>query len=59
MIPDVHLQRSLHLIKSGSGLRTSSGLRATWSATKEAFVILIRYSDFLEDEADVCIREKS
>ncbi len=29
LIPDVHLQRSLHLIKSGPGLRTSSGLGAT------------------------------
>ncbi len=59
MIPDVHLQRSLHLIKSGPDLHTSSGLGATWSTTKEAFVILIRYSDFLEDEADVYTREKS
>ncbi len=37
----------------------SLGLGATWSATKEAFVIFIRYSDFPEDEADVCTREKS
>ncbi len=29
MIPDVHLQRYLHLIKSGPGLRTSSGLGVT------------------------------
>ncbi len=29
-----------------------------WSITKEAFVILISYSDFLEDEVDVCTREK-
>ncbi len=30
-----------------------------WSTTKEAFVILISYSDFPEDEADVCTMEKS
>ncbi len=29
MIPDVHLQRSLHLIKSNPGLHTSSGLGVT------------------------------
>ncbi len=29
-----------------------------WSTTKEAFIILIRYSDFPEDKADVCTREK-
>ncbi len=30
-----------------------------WSTTKEAFVILINYSDFPEDEADVRTKEKS
>ncbi len=59
MIPDVYLQRSLYLIKSGPGLRTLSGLGATWFATKEAFVIIIRYSDFPEDKPDVSTREKS
>ncbi len=59
MIPDVHLQRSLHLIKSGLGLRTVIRLGGHWSTTKKDFVILIRYSDFPEDEADVCTKEKS
>ncbi len=58
MIPDVHLQRFLHLIKSGPSPRTCQA----WGPlvnNKEAFVILINYSDFPEDKADICIREKS
>ncbi len=30
-----------------------------WFITKEAFVILISYSNFSEDEAVICIKEKS
>ncbi len=40
MIPDVHLQRSLHLIKLGPGLRT----RQAWGSLvyyQETFVILV------------------
>ncbi len=59
MILDVHLQRSLHLIKVRSRPTYFVRPMGHWSTTKEAFVILIRYSDFPEDEADVCTREKS
>ncbi len=56
MIPDVHLLRSLHLIKSGPG-----------PCTRQAWGPLVYYqglrhshcSDFPEDEADVRTREKS
>ncbi len=56
IIPDVHLQRSLYLMKSGPGLRT----RQAWGP-------LVYYqglchscrSDFPEDEADVRTIEKS
>ncbi len=55
MIPDVHLQSFLYLIKAGPGLRTC-----------QAWGLLIYYqdlrhfcrSDFPEDKADVCTREK-
>ncbi len=59
MIPDVHLQRFLYLIKVR--FRPTYFVRpgGHWSTTKKAFVILIRYSDSPEDEADVCTREKS
>ncbi len=56
MIPDVHLQRSLHMIKSGPGLRT----RQAWGPL--VYYQGLRHShrsDFPEDEADVRTREKS
>ncbi len=58
MIPDVYLQRSVHLMKSGPGLRTCK----VWGPLvyyREAFVILVSYSDFSKDKADICIKEKS
>ncbi len=57
MIPDVHLQMSLHLIKSGPGPRTLSGLGAT--GLLPGGLRHFRRSDFPEDEADVYTREKS
>ncbi len=56
MIPDLHLQKSLHLIKSGPG-----------PCTYQAWGPLVYYQDlchshrfdFPEDEADVRTREKS
>ncbi len=56
MIPDVHLQRSLHLIKSGLGLRTC---RAWGPLVYYQGLCYSCRSDFPEDEADVCIKEKS
>ncbi len=56
MIPDLHLQRFLHLIKSDLGLRT----RQAWGPL--FYYQSLRHSrcsDFSEDEADVCKREKS
>ncbi len=56
MIPDVHLQRSLHQIKSGLSLRT----RQAWGPlVYYQDLCHSRRSDFPEDEADVCTREKS
>ncbi len=56
MIPDVHLQRSLHLIKSGPGLRTCKawGPLVYYQGLRHS-----RRSDFPEDKADVRTREKS
>ncbi len=56
MIPDVHLQRSLHLIKSGPGSRTRQAWRPLvyYQDLRHS-----RRSDFPEDKANVCTREKS
>ncbi len=56
MIPDVHLQRSLHLIKLGPGLRTCQA----WGPL--VYYQGFRHSccfEFPEDEADVCTKEKT
>ncbi len=56
MIPDMYLQRSLHLIKSGPGPRTCQA----WGPL--VYYQGLRYSrcsDFPKDEADVRTREKS
>ncbi len=55
MIPDVHLQRSVHLIKSGPGLRT----RQAWGPL--VYYQRLRHSccsDFPEDKADIRTKEK-
>ncbi len=56
MIPDVHLQRSLYLIKSGPGLHTC---QAWGSLVYYQGLHHSRFSDFPKDKADICTREKS
>ena len=59
MIPNVHtLEVFIYLIKVKSRPMYLSGLRATSLPTKKPLSFLVNVLTFIEDQADIRIREK-